>query len=179
MDNEIRTIYVDLDETLVRIDLLRTQFFSALRRNPLMLFTILAWFVRGGLVGLKLEMAHAYPVIAAQLPYNQELLTYLKKQRDSGLMLVLATAAPAPWARCVADFIALFDRVLATDETNGNLKGRRKLAAILKDCGGKPFAYAGDAMADRPIFEASNLPIVVGNDASLAGKQADKAIVIS
>ena len=40
------------------------------------------------------------------------------------------------------------------------------------------FGYAGDAFADRPIFEASQLPIVVGGRAARAGKQADKAVVI-
>jgi phosphoserine phosphatase len=177
MDEGIRTIYVDLDQTLVRIDLLRERLLRALLRNPLILFKALFWFLQGGIVRLKIEIARRYPVDPASLPFNEELLSFLKDQRTSGLELVLATAAPYPWARSVAEHLAIFARVLATDETNGNLKGKRKLSRILQDAGGKPFAYAGDAHADRPIFEASQLPIVVGAGAGLAGKQADKAIV--
>ena len=70
------------------------------------------------------------------LPYNDDLLSYLKKQRDAGATLVLATAAPEAWALAVSDYLGIFDRVLATDDTNGNLKGKRKLAIILKDAAG-------------------------------------------
>jgi 4-hydroxybenzoate polyprenyltransferase len=49
---------------------------------------------------------------------------------------------------------------------------------IQRDAGGKPFGYAGDSAADRPIFEASHLPIVVGAGARLAGKKAEKALVV-
>ncbi len=175
----IRTIYVDLDETLVRIDLLRHQLHKAILRNPFTLVEVCFWLILGGRVRLKVEMSRRWPVDPTSLPYNDELLGYIKKRRDAGLALVLATAAPSTWAQSVADYLAIFDRVLSTNETNGNLKGARKLAMILKDSGGHPFAYAGDARADRPIFEASELPIVVGNDAGLAGKHAGKALVIS
>lgn len=178
MDEGIRTIYVDLDHTLVRIDLLREQLLLAILRNPLIFFKALFWLLQGGRVRLKMEMARRCPLDVANLPFNEELLSFLKKKRESGLELVLATAAPSAWAQSVSEYLAIFERVLATDETNGNLKGKRKLAMILKDAGGKPFAYAGDASADRPIFEASQLPIVVGGQAGLAGKRAGQAIVI-
>jgi 4-hydroxybenzoate polyprenyltransferase len=123
-------------------------------------------------------MASRCPLDVANLPFNEELLSFLKEEREAGLKLVLATAAPYEWAQSISQYLAIFDHVLATDETNGNLKGKRKLALILKDAGGKPFGYAGDATADRPIFEASQLPIIVGGRAALAGKQAEKAVVI-
>lgn len=178
MDEGIRTIYVDLDETLVRIDLLRERLLLAVLRNPLILFQALFWLLQGGVARLKVEIAWRCPLDVANLPFNEELLSFLKEERASGLKLVLATAAPEAWAKSVADHLALFERILATSEANGNLKGKRKLAMIVKDAGGKPFGYAGDAWADRPIFEASQLPIVVGAGAGLAGKQADKAVVI-
>jgi 4-hydroxybenzoate polyprenyltransferase/phosphoserine phosphatase len=178
MDEDVRIIYVDLDHTLVRIDLLRERLLVAILRNPLIFFKALFWLLQGGRARLKIEIARRSTLDVANLPFNDELLAFLKKQRDSGVTLVLATSAPYAWARAVSDHLAIFERILATDETRGNLKGKRKLGMILKDADGKPFAYAGDAFADRPIFEASQLPIVVGARASLAGKRADKAIVI-
>jgi 4-hydroxybenzoate polyprenyltransferase len=167
-----------LDHTLVRIDLLRERLLLAILRNPSIFFKALFWLFQGGRARLKIEIASRRPLDVASLPFNEELLCFLKKKRESGLELVLATAAPHAWARSVSDYLAIFDRVLATDETNGNLKGKRKLAMILKDAAGKPFAYAGDAFGDRPIFEASRLPIVVGGRAGLAGKRAGQAVVI-
>lgn len=178
MEEGVRTIYVDLDHTLVRIDLLRERLLLAILRNPSIFFKAIGWLVQGGRARLKTEIARRATLDVANLPYNQELLSFLKEEREAGLTLVLATAAPLAWAQSISRQLGLFDRVLATDETNGNLKGKWKLAMIQKDSGGKPFGYAGDASADLPIFEASRLPIVVGGSARLAGKQADRAVLI-
>jgi len=178
MDDGVRIIYVDLDRTLVRIDLLRERLLIAIFRNPLIFFQAIAWLLQGGRARLKGEIARRCALDVANLPFNEELLAFLKKKRDSGAALILATAAPIAWARSISEYLGIFDRVLATDATTGNLKGKRKLAMILKDAGGKPFAYAGDCAADRPVFEASQLPIVVGTRAGLAGKQAEKAVLI-
>jgi len=178
MDEGVRIIYVDLDHTLVRIDLLRERLLLAILRNPLIFFKALVWLLQGGRPRLKVEIASRCPLDVANLPYNDELLSFLKKERESGLKLVLATSAPHAWAQSISNYLAIFDRVLATDEAIGNLKGKQKLALILKDADGRPFGYAGDAFVDRPIFEASLLPIIIGTRASLAGKRAGKAIVI-
>jgi phosphoserine phosphatase len=178
VDQSVRIIYVDLDHTLVRIDLLRTQLLGAILGDPLIFFRAILWLAQGGRVRLKSEIARRFPVDPAHLPFNEELLILLRQKRASGLPLVLATAAPLAWARAVSDHLGIFDRVLATDDTSGNLKGKRKLALILADAGGRPFAYAGDSLADRPIFEAAQLPIVVGGGAGLAGRRAAQALVI-
>ena len=178
MDEGVRTIYVDLDHTLLRIDLLRERLLLAIMRNPLIFFLAIGWLLQGGRARLKTEIASRSELDVANLPYNQELVSFLKEERAAGQALVLATASPYEWARSISLHLGLFDRVLATDETNGNLKGKRKLELILQDAGEKPFGYAGDASADRPIFEASQLPIVVGAQAKLAGEQADRAVLI-
>ena len=178
MSDGIRLIYVDLDRTLVRIDLLRERLLLAILRRPSIFFLSLFWLWQGGRARLKVEVAQRCPLDVANLPFNEELFSLLKKKRHHGQELVLATAAPHGWAQAIADYLGIFDRVLATDSANGNLKGKRKLAKILEDAGGKPFAYAGDSHSDRPIFEAAELPIVVGRSASLAGKHAGKAVVI-
>ncbi len=178
MEEGVRIIYVDLDHTLVRIDLLRERLLLAMLRNPLLFFRALFWLLQGGRARLKIEIARRFPLDATHLPFNEELISFLRKKKQAGAELVLATASPLAWARAVSEHLAIFDRVLATDEATGNLKGKRKLALILKDAAGKPFAYAGDALADRPIFEASQLPIVVGQRIELAGAQAGKAILI-
>jgi 4-hydroxybenzoate polyprenyltransferase len=179
MEEGVRTIYIDLDHTLVRVDLLRERLLLAILRNPLVLFEALFWLVQGGRPRLKTEIARRAALDLPNLPYNKELLSFLKEEQESGSRLVLATAAPHAWAQSIADHLAIFDHVLATREATGNLKGKRKLEMILQDAKGKPFGYAGDASADRVIFEASQLPIIVGARASLAGKKADKAIVIA
>ena len=174
----VKTIYVDLDHTLICIDLLRDFLLSCLLRRPWMLLPVLYWFFRGGPPRVKAELSARYSVDPSQLPYNADVLAYLRARRSAGDRLVLATAAARPWAETVAAHVKLFDKVLATSPEAGNLKGRRKLEAMQRDANGEPFGYAGDAEADRPIFEAIALPIVVGATAELAGKNKDIAIVL-
>ena len=178
MEDRVRLIYVDLDHTLVCVDLLMERLVIGILRNPALFFQAAFWFVQGGREGLKTEMARRYPVHAGHLPYNGDLIQFLQEEKRRGVRLVLATAAPEAWAQAVAQHLALFDRVLATGPVQGNLKGGRKLESILRDAAGEPFGYAGDALVDRPIFEASQLPLVVGGSAALAGRQADKAVII-
>ena len=65
------------------------------------------------------------------LPYNTELISYLKKKRQEGHRLVLATAADARVAHAVADHLGLFDEVICSDGIR-NLKGDEKAAALIE-----------------------------------------------
>jgi 4-hydroxybenzoate polyprenyltransferase/phosphoserine phosphatase len=174
-----RIVYVDLDHTLLCIDLLRERLLLALFHEPLVLFRILFWLFCGGRARLKTEFAARHSLDVMDLPFNVELLVFLRAQKAAGRSLVLATAAPRQWAEAVAAHLGLFDRVLATTLETGNLKARRKLKFILEDAKGEPFGYAGDAAADVPILEAAQWPIVVGTTARLAGSNPAKARVIS
>jgi len=178
MEKGIRVIYVDLDLTLLRIDLLRERLLvGSLRTAPLVFHAVL-WFLQGGRVRVKTEIAERLQINPAHLPYNESLLEFLRQEKERGVQLVLATGAPRLWAESVAGHLGIFDRVLATDSEVGNLKGGHKLRSILEDAKGEPFGYAGDAPSDRPILEAAQLPIVVGSDSSLAGKKAADAMLI-
>ena len=173
----VKTIYVDLDHTLLCIDLLRDRLASILLHQPLAIFPVIYWLFCGGPARLKAEFAARYPVDPAHLPYNEELLTFLRASRAAGQRLVLATAAPLPWAEAVAAHLKIFDHVLATTPETGNMKGHRKLEFIQRDSNGESFGYAGDAGADRPILEAAKLPIVVGATSELAGKNKANALL--
>jgi 4-hydroxybenzoate polyprenyltransferase len=70
----------------------------------------------------------------------------------------------------VATHLGLFDEVLAT-ENGENLKGRSKLAAICRASSDDEFVYAGDSVADRPIWEAASASILV-NAPSIDVKKA-------
>jgi len=178
MKEKIRVIYVDLDQTLVRIDLLQERLLIGSLRRGLLVFKAASWFVQGGREQVKMEMAKRHKINPAHLPYNEALLDYLRNEKKNGVRLILATGAPRIWAESVADHLGIFDQVLATDKESGNLKGNQKLRIILKHAEGKPFGYAGDAPCDQPIMEAAQLPIVIGAKKTLAGKKAHAAVQI-
>lgn len=150
-------LYVDLDGTLVRSDLLVESFFAMLRRRPWSVFAVPLWMAQGRAV-LKARIAERATVDPKWLPYNEQLLEYLHEQRAAGRSLVLATSADETLARRVADHLGIFDDVLASDGSR-NLSGRRKTEAILARS--PVFDYAGNGRVDLAVWERARRAVVV------------------
>ena len=164
-------MYVDLDGTLVRTDLLVESVCSLLKMNVLYLFLLPFWLAKGRAY-LKQQIAQRVQIQPATLPYQAELLDLLAERRESGDRLVLVTASPYQFAGAVAAHLGLFDEVLASDEST-NLKGSRKLQAIRESCGDAGFDYVGNSRADLPVWAEAEQVIVV-NPASGVVRAVDE-----
>lgn len=157
--NEYSYLFVDLDGTLIRTDLLVEASLKLLKRNPLNLFRLAAWLLKGRTV-IKDKVAELIDLDADSLPYEKELIEHLKEQKRDGKQLILATASHHKYARKIAAHLGIFDHTIATT-SEVNLKGARKLAAIKEFCDDSAFSYAGDSPADRPIWKESSSSILV------------------
>ena len=153
-------ICVDLDGTLIHTDMVAEALVAALRKNPLLLFVLPFWIMRGRAY-FKEKIARCSQVNAALLPYNTELLEYLENRKKEGASLWLTTAAHKSHAEAVSSHCGLFENVLASDGST-NLKGKSKLLAIKDRLGDEPFLYAGDSRADLAVWRASAGAITVG-----------------
>src|SRR5262245_58610757 len=120
---------VDLDGTLVRGDTLHEQFLRALLRRPLAALGIPFAIVRGR-AALKRRLSETRPPAAETLTYQPDLLDYLRREKQRGRELVLATAADARIAESVAAHLKIFDRVIASDGVH-NLKGAAKAEQLV------------------------------------------------
>jgi 4-hydroxybenzoate polyprenyltransferase/phosphoserine phosphatase len=162
----MHAIYVDLDGTLIRSDLLMESLLATARAQPLRLLFVPWWLLRGRAC-LKENLAAAGGVDVRTLPYRAELVEWLQQQARSGHRLILTTAANERLARAVASHVALFDETLASTATV-NLKGQRKAAAIIEHSGGQQFWYAGNDRADLPVWRRAAGAILVDTGASVA-----------
>lgn len=165
-ESRATTLVVDLDGTLVRSDLLHEALAHLLLRRPAALAAALLR-AGGRLPAFKTGVAARVAISAAHLPYNEELLGWLRGEKAKGRRLVLATASPRAWADAVAAHLGIFDEVVATDASR-NLKGAAKLAALRALLGDTPFVYAGDSGADLPLFQAAAGRILVSDSPTLA-----------
>ncbi|MCC2972975.1 UbiA family prenyltransferase [Massilia sp. IC2-476] len=152
-------LVVDLDGTLTPTDTLVESVLLLAKHSAPDLLKLPFWLLRGR-EHLKSEIARRVTISPDALPYREDLLDYLRAEKAGGRELVLATAAHRSIAEPVAAHLALFDRVLATDETR-NLKGSNKLAAIRAEVGPE-FAYAGDSAADLAVWEGAQAAVLVG-----------------
>lgn len=161
---------VDLDGTLIRSDLLLESFVLLIKRNPLYLFLVPLWLLRGKAV-LKAEISARVTLKAAALPYNTEFVDWLRAQRASGRSLWLCTAANERLAGAVAEHVGLFDGVLASDRTV-NLAGSAKGSLLVERFGAGGFDYCGNEWRDLAIWRRGGGAIVVEGGARLEAEVA-------
>lgn len=150
---------MDLDGTLVRTDLFLESVLKLIKQNPINIFNVIIWTLRGRSV-VKALVARKIKLDPRFLPYEEELVDYIKRQKTIGRTIILATASHWTYAKRVADYLGLFDHVIASTSKN-NLKGEKKLAKIQEGVCGAPFCYAGDSAADRPIWAKASSNILV------------------
>jgi 4-hydroxybenzoate polyprenyltransferase len=143
-----RPLCVDLDGTLIKSDSLFDAICKFLHRNPARFWQLPLWLA-GGRARLKAEVARRAPLDPARLPYNTELLSYLRAERREGRQLYLATGADGALAERVAAHLGIFAGVLASDGTT-NLTSGKKLALLKARFGG--FDYIGNSRADLPLL---------------------------
>ncbi|HUI81816.1 MAG TPA: UbiA family prenyltransferase [Bryobacteraceae bacterium] len=155
---------VDLDGTLIKSDLLFESLARLFKKKPWLVLLVPFWCLRGR-AALKQELARRVPIEVASLPYNWQLVEWLKKQKATNRELLLVTAADASLANQVADHLGLFDRVIASDGRQ-NLKGRRKLESLRTQVAGE-FDYVGNSWSDLDIWQHSANAITVGASPSL------------
>lgn len=144
---------MDLDGTLLRSDLLVESALSFLRLSPARAYRMLGWLLQGK-ARLKAELARASAVDVTSLPYNEEVLAFLRDARAAGQPLVLATATHRDLAEQVADHLGCFDHVLATEDAM-NLAGSAKRDALVREFGVGGFDYVGDSAADLAVWSSA------------------------
>lgn len=158
-----RPLCVDLDGTLVKSDTLLDGLCQLARKQPWQLLHIPIWLSRGK-ANLKIEVGRRAPVDPLQLPYNLEVLRYLRTQRREGQAIYLATGADGALARRVAAHLGLFEDVLASDgETN--LTSSRKLDGIKARFA--EFDYIGNSRADLAMLANARQAMVANPTRSL------------
>ncbi len=169
-------LVVDLDGTLLRSDLLLETGLGFVRRRPLQAWRPLHWLGHGK-AHLKARLADVADINVETLPYNEPLIERLKAERASGRELVLATASDERLAQRVADHLGLFDRVFASDGRH-NLSAHNKRDRLVAEFGEGGFDYAGNALADVPIWRAAREAWVVNPEPG-ALQQAQRTATVT
>lgn len=178
-NNPYNLLFVDLDGTLIRSDLFFESILIFLKQKPFNFLQLIVWLIKGRSIA-KTMVARNVDLEVENLPYETELIEYIKLKRTQGCQVILATASHWFYARKVAAHLGLFDEVMATN-AKYNLKSTKKLKKIRKRANGEPFAYAGDSVADRPIWKAATANIHVNAkksdiDLSVSQNKLEKVI---
>jgi 4-hydroxybenzoate polyprenyltransferase len=141
---------VDLDGTLVRTDTFWESVRTLLYEHPRYILWLPVWLLRGRAFASR-RMADIVSVDPDQLPYREELLSFLRSEHASGRVIALTAASDARLAASVANFLGIFREVLANDGDR-ELLGQVRLEAI-QERFGEDFDYAGKSGRDLPLWK--------------------------
>lgn len=168
--NTAYPLVLDLDGTLLRTDLLLEAILQYLKREPLGVFLLFMWALRG-VAHLKRQVAARTELAVDLLPINEPLAAYAREAAETGRPVIAATAANRHLAERVCARFGFISEVLASCD-RVNLKGARKARALrAKFPGG--YAYAGDAAADLPVWREAAFGIFAGKDRRLLDRLTD------
>ncbi len=169
-------IVVDLDGTLVLTDTLFETLVKIFHKLPSEMLNLPFWLARGK-ANLKKNLSEKIALNPETLPYNKELLEWLKKNKALGHQLILCTAADKKIANTIADYIKLFDEVIASDGLT-NMGGANKRDELVRRYGERGFIYAGNAKPDIEVWRSSAQAVVVNGTDELAKRASELTEVI-
>ena len=158
-------LVVDLDGTLLLTDTLHESFVATLCRS-------FGAGIVGAVKGLhnraaaKRFLSTKQEIDVALMPTRENLVELIRAERDRGREIHLVTAADQSIADRVCAEFEMFTSATGSDGAH-NLKGEAKLA-YLQQRFPAGFIYAGDSVADRPIFRASRGAILCDLGANTA-----------
>ena len=159
METNTTPLVVDLDYTLIETDLLFLSSLGVLVRRPWLFLHYFFWLWKGKGY-LKDQLVKRFEINISELPYNQSVISYILERKKQGCKIILATASHKNYAFAVAKHLKLFDDVMASNK-DFNLSSHNKAETLVKRFGERNFDYMGDHMRDLPIWEVSQLSIIV------------------
>ncbi len=164
-------LVVDLDGTLIKTDILIETLMKYLMINPFNIFKFFILLFKGK-SAIKCEIARVVNIDVSLLPYNQDVIEYIKSEKILGREVILATATNIKYAEQIASHLNIFDDVIASD-SSVNLASKNKANELIKRYGEANFDYMGNSKADLNVWSKSNNAIVVNPDNGVL-KKANK-----
>jgi len=151
-------LIVDLDCSLLKIDLFKELLGKSLIYHPWQFIQAICFALKNK-AKAKRYIAERVNIDPSELPYNQRVIDLILEYRKKGYKIVLATGAPKNFACAIANYLQLFDKVLATEDINN--VGINKLK-LIKEQANKNFIYVSDSKKDLPIWFFCKKAILIG-----------------
>jgi 4-hydroxybenzoate polyprenyltransferase len=160
-----RPLVVDLDGTLVPVDLLVEQF-AALASTDWRAALGALGKLRHGKSALKAAIAESIELQPTLLPYDPAVIALVRKAREEGRPVYLATASHQLQAQAIAAHLEMFDWVFATSG-DVNLAGSAKARLLVERFGEGGFDYVGNHSHDLSVWKHAHTAYAVRTPASV------------
>lgn len=150
---------VHLDGGIVRTNVATESLLALVKDNLLNLFRAMMWLCHGRAV-FKEELARRTKLDPRSLPYNQELIEWLRTERKRGRRIWLCTASNELIATQIAEHLRLFDGIIASN-SRSHLDGTVRARRLVEAFGYRCFDYCGSGVADLPAWQCAHAAVTV------------------
>lgn len=168
MNKNLKPLVVDLDGTLVSSDILFESLLLLIKKNFLYFFIIPLWLLKG----IPYAKAKLFNIVApnpATLPYRDDVISYIKQEKEKGRIIILATGSLQEHATAIAGHLGIFDEAFGTYE-NINLKGKKKAELLREKFGRNGFDYIGNSGPDIKVWSIADKSLMVEPRSALKRK---------
>ena len=153
-----RPLIVDLDGTLLKTDLSMEAFLAVLAVQPFhALWTLAA--LRHGMPAFKAKLEDLAVLDVTSLPFNEDVLRFIKAEKERGRAIHLASAAAGKYVSAIAQHLCLEREVFSSNSTV-NLKGEQAADLFAARFGEKGFDYIGNAAPDEFIWRRCHTVLI-------------------
>lgn len=159
-----KVLVCDLDGTLIKTDMLLESVFILLKNNPIYLLIIPFWLVKGRQI-LKSEIEKRISLNPENLPYNYDVIKFLKDNKEKFNQTVLVSASNENIVKKISDYLKLFSESYGSNDKI-NLKSKNKSKFLDEKYGQNNWSYIGDSKADIEVWNKSNESYIVNNNNS-------------
>ncbi|MBF0442670.1 MAG: UbiA family prenyltransferase [Oligoflexales bacterium] len=156
-DEEVKSalspMYVDFDNSILRSPLRVEAAFVLCRKNLLRFLKLIpSYFFDNSDFNEKLfELA---PINIETLPYNQELMTFLRKEYESGRKLIIVSSYPLSFIRRIGEYLGIFYGVLASTSYD-RITSKVMDLRLSQEYPDGNYAYVGSHKRDLRLFQKS------------------------
>ena len=160
MKNDVakRTLVVDLDGTLIKTNIFREQLVKAFLRNPFTLVYLILINLYS-IAKLKRALSEIVFINPKTLPYNEKVISLIKKYKMQKQKVILASACDVSSLAKISDSLGFFSDYIGSSD-RFNAKGKNKLIAIKKLINDESFDYVGSSRSDKIVFGECVQPYV-------------------
>ena len=168
--NQLLPIVVDLDGTLIHTDTLHESCLELLHHHSIQGLLLPLWLMHGK-AHLKQKISEKISLNPETLPYNLELIAWLREKKALGHQLVLCTATDSKIALKIAAHLNFFDSVIASDGEI-NVAGKNKKDLLVNRYSEQGFIYAANASIDLYVWNSAAQAVVVNASKNIIKKAA-------
>ena len=149
-DQNVPALCVDLDHTLVNTNTFIESLLLFIKQMPRLIFLLPIWALKGKAY-LRQQIANRVRFDASNLPYREDILSFLHQEFQKGRTIILVTDADQKLAQDIADHLNIFSAILASDGNN-LCSGSHKKHLLESKLGQRPWNFLGCKMESDPDY---------------------------